>query len=146
MACQTWKFSSAIISAGNALQGPVNDWALLGFAGRPYANNLFRQSSLQAIIIWQWRSHLRQCPARPGPCWALLQGMISSSKARQGPVIDWALQGFAGRSETNDLWAKSKVCHEMSFQDLPRFQTKTVIGIWIRLQVLIIMKTAWDLQ
>ena len=150
MACQTWKFSSAIISAGNALQGPVNDWALLGFAGRSYANNLFRQSSLQAIIIWQWRSHLRQCPARPGH-WPGLAGLCSKV---------WSLQARPGKAQSLtgpcralpeglrliDLWAKSKVCHEMSFQDLPRFQTKTVIGIWIRLQVLIIMKTAWDLQ
>ena len=47
------------------------------------------------------------CKARSmtGPCWALLQGMISSSKARQGPVIDWALPGFAGRSSRTGDWA-----------------------------------------
>jgi len=107
MACQTWKFSSAIISAGNALQGPVNDWALLGFAGRSYANNLFRAiiSSGNNNLAMKVSLEAMPCKARSltGPCWALLQGMISSSKARQGPVIDWALQGFAGRSETNDL-------------------------------------------
>ena len=107
MACQTWKFSSAIISAGNALQGPVNDWALLGFAGRSYANNLFRAiiSSGNNNLAMKVSLEAMPCKARSltGPCWALLQGMISSSKARQGPVNDWALQGFAGRSETNDL-------------------------------------------
>ena len=97
MACQTLKFSSAIIPAGNALQGPVNDWALLGFAGRSYANNnLFRQCPVSIVSL-----QAMPCKARSltGPCWALLEGMISSSKALQGPVNDWALLGFAGRSD-----------------------------------------------